>query len=202
MKINELYELHSKFVNSQVDKSQWKRKGIGQTASVWQHMEDPDTVVKLVGGGKERYLKPGQKNSSIAFAHFCVDHGHESKHLPIILGLNVDDPQVVQIRIERLFSIPRQVGFALNNFAHRAKNIYVDPSDDVDRLNTILLEYKMRKNNDADDIRKMIKMLVMYAFEYSQRFDVPRNITVDLHEGNWMKRADGTIVAVDPWYSS
>jgi len=192
-------ELAPKFVNKVVDKSQWKRKGSGMAATVWQHMMDPHTVVKLVGGG-DAPASPNELKTAIAFVQFCVEHGHENKHFPIIHGINVDDPEVVQIRIEALFKIKDDaVG---RHLAYLADSLYWGwGKNAVSNLNLHLRNSIYGKSNTAEDILVACKLLTKWAPKYQKLYKLPIDKELDLHEDNWMARADGTLVAVDPWYS-
>ena len=191
-------ELDNRFVNSQVDTSSWKQLGQGCTASVWQHINDPDTVVKLVGGGYDSVTQE-EKSATIAFVKFCVDHGYESKHFPIIHGINVDDPEVIQIRLEGLLPFNGDLGYALEMISPnliKGRKAYV-----VSSLTEALYytSKAIQQNNTAESLVSAVEMLLRYVPVYSKIFKC-RNLKVDLHAENWMRRSDGTIVAVDPWY--
>jgi hypothetical protein len=59
----------------------------------------------------------------------------------------------------------------------------------------------MAHNNSAYEIAQAIRILCRYAPIYAKKYKL-ETIQMDLHSENWMKRQDGTIVAVDPWYAS
>jgi len=166
MRINEVIttdeDVDPRFVNSEIKKTAWQEVGQGATASVWQHMDEPTTVVKVVGGGEEEMTEE-TRNTAIAFVHFCVDHGHESSHFPIIHGINVDDEDVVQIRIERLSSLPGgTVGSMLADLAdaveyHGITNRIIPY---ITRLDKCLQQHENLKLNSAQDIAYAIAILL------------------------------------------
>ncbi len=204
MKINEVISVDedmpdSTFINGQINPAEWTKKGSGATASVWQHVNDPDTVVKVTGGG---YSSIGAFNTNVtmAFVHFCVDHGWESKHYPIIHGINTDDPDIVQVRIEALRPVDSRLGNALGQLADEIKFAGISNSGwDINRVNLLFKDYNIQHANSAHDIAVACELLLRVAPKYAQEHNVTR-IRLDLHSGNWMQRADGTIVAIDPWH--
>lgn len=199
MKEEDLTELDAQFVNSQVNTKEWKRLGQGLTATVWQHANDPDTVVKLVGGGMDD-LRPGEKATALAFVNFCLVHGKKSKHFPKILQMNIEDPEVIQIRLEKLNPI---AGAGLKGrLEYMASELkYGDGRESLVGIERILNQYGgvIRANNTAQSLIDATKMLIKYAGIYGDKFQVKR-MMVDLHGANWMLRPNGVIVAVDPWY--
>jgi len=208
MKINEIIaeDVPSAFINSEIKKDkQWKKMGSGVTASVWRHMEDPTTVVKVVGGGMMN-SRPSYRSGAIAFVHFCVDHGHESPHFPIIHGINVDDDDVVQIRLETLLPIVNyDIATGCANIASDVKEYGVKDYRCVDSMNSLdrLLHHEntqMRGHNSAASIAEACDILVKNAPHYAKAYKL-EVLRLDLHFGNWMMRGDNTIVAADPWYA-
>ena len=200
-----LTELTSAFVNKTVNKSEWappdKKDKVakGSTASVWQHIEDPNTVVKLIGGGKYK-AKQHHKDSSIAFVNFLVDHGKESKHLPIVHGINVDDNEVVQIKIEKLYPLPKEVGDYLYSLSVWAGAKGSQPNYIKKELKRALTKFSLDKNNSVSDIEQTIILLDKARREYKDKYNLP-TLYLDLHEDNWLQTKDGIIVAADPWFS-
>jgi len=202
----QLTEIPSSFVNKVVDKTQWGAPGTGhktppkgQTASVWQHMSDPTTVVKLVGGGAMKNLKDKHKQAAIAFVDFLVHHGKESQHLPIVHGINVDDPEVVQIKVEALKPFK---GYRYEQLAGSLADLADVPTSPryQDLVNEHLKGLGLHKKNSAAGIVKCVMLLNKYAKEYSDKYNLDKFV-LDLHEGNWMVTNDGVIVAVDPWFA-
>jgi len=191
------------FVNQTISATnQWQRKGKGETASVWQHINDPHTVVKVIGGGSSP-LRQLDRDAAIAFYHFCVDHGHESPHFPRVVEINIDDPEVVQIRIEALRPLPsEQVGESLEWLCETMIDVrHVDNcEDDIDDLQIELKKSKMSAKNSAINIALAMQILLQHAPSYERAHNV-KELYMDLHSHNWMMRPDGTIVAADPWYA-
>ena len=192
-------ELDADFVNSEIRKDKsWRIQGKGCTASVWQHIDDPHTVVKVVGGGT--WQDTNDLHATIAFVHFCVDHGYKSKHFPIIHGINVDDPEVVQVRIEKLYPMDREISTLLSTIATAINKYGSAPQRVIDEFEDRLQLSGLIHNNSVNGIVDAIRLLAdnsimnSYKTEHSLQF-----LTLDLHAANWMTRADGTIVAVDPW---
>lgn len=203
----DLTELAPDYVNRQINrqlrpdtkKQVWEPMGTGATASVWQHYQEPDTVVKVVGGG-DYEAQGGYRNITLAFIHFLVDHGHTSKHYPIVHGINIDDAEVLQIRMERLVPITNSyVSSALATLAKAVTDQFA-----ITRPKQILYQelkasgllYKNNVNEITSAIRFLNKALPVYkdAHNISEGW-------LDLHGGNWLMRPNGVIVAADPWYS-
>ena len=198
-------ELDTEYVNTTIEKDpNWKHLGDGYTASVWQHLSEPDQVVKVVGGGGVN-IRPGSNRGiyigTVAFVHFCVDHGYLSKHFPILHGINLDDNEVLQIRLEKLFPLDEEVCYILSDFASTLKWSGSSVSSyDMARLTERLRLARILPKNKPTDIIAAIKLLIKAAPIYAEAHKL-KQIKVDLHDGNWLQRADGTIVAADPWVS-
>lgn len=214
MFLNELFitedekldELDPGFVNDQIVKQRqpfkhqqaWERKGRGATASVWQHYSDPHTVVKVVGGGDYESFRT-EREVTLAFVHFLVDHGHQSKHFPIVHGINIDDHEVLQVRIEKLVPLPDPIASVLGGFrwnTDSGKHLRTVAA----KLKTVLVHYpKLNAQNQVEDIVAAVSLLDRAKPVYAQAHGL-NDVTLDLHSGNWLARPDGTIVAADPWY--
>ena len=197
-------ELSPRQINTQIDQQQWKRLGRGATASVWQHLMDPDVVVKVTGGGSEDLLKRGMHRSTragtIAFVDFLVHNGYKSRHLPIVYGINLEHEEVAQVKIEKL--VPYK-GWK----QERLFMILADESalhrpgawkDEV-RYYLYLSGLPVEKNNPDDLMRTMV-LLENAIPEYNKKYRI--DLGMDLHENNWMIRpSTGEIVANDPWFT-
>jgi len=210
MRANEfLAELDPGFVNGEIraqnankSKAVWKHKGRGATASVWQHFDDPTTVVKVVGGGEYESFQH-ERGSTLAFVHFCVDHGWQSPHFPIIHGINVDDDEVLQVRIESLKELGDDIAYSCSSLANDVKyqrseqNIKMS----MDELQNSLMDKRKRyrKQNSAQSILKAIQLLYRAIPVYAEAHGLPE-LRLDLHAGNWLARPNGVVVAADPWY--
>ena len=200
-----LDELDPGFVNDQIVKQRqpfkhqqaWERKGRGATASVWEHYSDPHTVVKVVGGGEYESFRT-EREVTLAFVHFLVDHGHQSKHFPIVHGINIDDDEVLQVRIEKLVPIPDMITGVLGMFKWRADS-GKGMREVAAKLKKVLVRYPKFANNNVDDIVAAVSLLNRAKSVYAQAHGL-HEVTLDLHGGNWLARPDGTIVAADPWY--
>lgn len=166
----------------------------GATGSVWQHLDDPDKVVKVVGGG--RYAaKKHHLDSTVAFVDFLVHNGYKSKHLPIVHGIDVGK-DVVQVRMERLQPIDPYLGDLLDDMSYRPMNSRM--TREYDRL--VKRGAIDPNKNSIESIKKCIELLNAARSEYKNKYKLP-SLSLDLHGGNWLQRSDGTIVAADPWYS-
>jgi hypothetical protein len=207
----ELTELAPDYVN-QVIKQQsqgkfknlraWDKLGQGATASVWQHYQEPDTVVKVVGGG-DYEAQGGYRNITLAFIHFLVDHGHTSKHYPIVHGINIDDAEVLQIRMEKLLPISSgDVRSGLSRLANAVTGGAALTKSKIELLSA--MKYSgiqgMKENNNVDEIVEAIKYLSKALPVYLEAHNINEG-WIDLHGGNWLMRPNGTIIAADPWYS-
>lgn len=205
----ELNELDPGYVQTQIVKQTqpgnkqqaWKRQGVGATASVWQHYQDPSTVVKVVGGG-DYEAKEGYRGITLAFVHFLVDHGHMSKHFPIIHGINVDDNEVLQVRMERLYNIdmiPR-LGAKLASLSYAVRAGKAELNKRKVELQNGLVRGRLANQNNPDDIASAVKLLIEALPIYANAHGLTE-YHMDLHCGNWLRRNDGTLIAADPWYT-
>jgi hypothetical protein len=204
--VQHIEELSPAFVNQQAEKQKWQMQGRGFTSSVWSHFSDPDTVVKLVGGGTHNPTDfHDQTNEhrivTLAFIHCCVDHGKKNKHLPNILGINVDDEEVLQVRMERLLPLPDNsetgaLGRALGEL-DRAVNSQGWREPILQELEQALQDEGLDRYQDAEELFNVVVDLNELKFHYGKLHRV--NLSVDLHSNNWMMHPNGTIVAVDPW---
>ena len=195
-------ELAPHFVNKQVNQKEWTKKGSGATASVWEHFSDPNTVVKLVGGGSYNSGKH-ERALTLAFVHFCVDHGWRSKHLPVIHGINVDDNEVLQIRMEKLVPLPATVGFDGDEISWVLSDLPYKLTDKqyLRQLDKEIQEDGYLEDNKVEDLVAVVQLLKQAAPIYAKAHKVEGGIDIDLHSGNWLMRpSDGTIIAADPWY--
>jgi len=199
----ELDELSPAFVNKTIQQTgagKWVSPGGGKiipkgaTGSVWQHLDDPDKVVKVVGGGRNA-AKKHHLDSTVAFVDFLVHNGYKSPHLPIVHGIDVG-ADVVQVRMERLYPINTDLGYLLEDMVYRT--ITPRMTREYDRL--VKRGVIDPNKNSIESIKKCIKLLDAARSEYKNKYNLP-NLSIDLHSGNWLKRSDGTIVAADPWYS-
>ena len=199
----ELDEISPALVNKTIQKTgagKWVAPGgakqvpKGATGSVWQHLDDPDKVVKVVGGGRRAALKH-HLDSTVAFVDFLVHNGYKSPHLPIIHGIDVGK-DVVQVRMERLQPINEYLGLLLEDMTYRP--ITPKMMKEYDRL--VKRGVIDPNKNSIESIKKCIRLLDAARSEYKNKYNLP-NLSIDLHSGNWLKRSDGTIVAADPWYS-
>jgi hypothetical protein len=168
----------------------------GATGSVWQHLDDPDKVVKVVGGGRNA-AKKHHLDSTVAFVDFLVHTGYKSTHLPIVHGIDVGD-DVVQVRMERLYPINSQeLRWLLEDMSLKPFNKKM-----VEEYDRLVRRGVINPNkNSIESIRKCIMLLDAALDKYKKQYKLP-DLMLDLHEGNWLQRSDGTIVAADPWYSS
>lgn len=197
----ELEDLDPIYVNKTIQKTgagKWvapggaKKVPKGATASVWQHVDDPDKVVKVVGGGTFQAEKH-ERDGTVAYVDFLVHNGYKSTHLPIVHGIDVGK-EVVQVRMETLQELNIKMGRELANLS----SDMFKPLSRND-FNNLLKQQGLSERNSYDSIVKCIKLLNTARIEYGKKYGL--RISLDLHGGNWLKRSDGTIVAADPWYS-
>ena len=195
-----LTELAPKFVNKVIaGQPGWqgptgkKYPPRGLTASVWQHAADPNTVVKVVGGGNRMAMEK-DKQATIAFVDFLVHHGNTSPHFPICYGINVEDPEVVQVRFEKLYPLPYGIGSRLEQLAFATKTDRA-----IRKLDEDLIADGISEKNKAIDIAAAIKYIKSQARHYGRKYNCQLNN--DLHAGNWMMTKDKVIVMSDPWFS-
>jgi len=214
----ELYEISPDEVNKTIQQTgagKWvapggaKKVPKGATGSVWQHLDDPDKVVKVVGGGRNA-AKKHHLDSTVAFVDFLVHNGYKSTHLPIVHGIDVGS-DVVQVRMERLYPINPKLGDLLYDMAYLVGAGYSLLNNDyyynnytpsiVTRFDRLVKKGIINKDkNSVESIEKCIELLDNSIDTYKNKYKLP-NLILDLHSGNWLQRSDGTIVAADPWYS-
>lgn len=204
--VQPIEELSPTFVNQQAEKQKWQQVGRGLTSSVWSHFSDPDTIVKLVGGGRfntEIFTDDSEQHraATLAFVHCCVDHGKTNKHLPIILGINVDDNEVLQVRMEKLLPIPdnSETG-ALRRLLEdlqRAVNSQGWKEPTLQELQQALQDEGLDRYQDAEELFNVVADLQEFCYHYGPLHHI--NLSLDLHSDNWMMHPNGTLIAVDPW---
>jgi hypothetical protein len=211
----ELYEISPDEVNNTIQQTgagKWvppggaKKVPKGATGSVWQHLDDPDKVVKVVGGGRNA-AKKHHLDSTVAFVDFLVHNGYKSTHLPIVHGIDVGS-DVVQVRMERLYPINTKLGDLLYDMSYLVStgwslsdNRLTGKNNMTTRFNDLVKKGKIDPNkNSVESIEKCIELLDNSIDTYKNKYKLP-NLSLDLHSGNWLQRSDGTIVAADPWYS-
>ena len=195
-------DVEPSFVNQQASKQSWKMVGRGYTSSVWDHFGDPDTVVKVVGGGHANsHLTDEHRLSTLAFIHCCVDHGKTNKHLPIILGMNDEDGEILQVRMEKLLPLPdnSETGALRRALGEldRALNSQGWREPILQELEQALQDEGLARYQSAEDLINVVAELTEFARHYGPLHDI--QLTIDLHGDNWMLHPNGTIVAVDPW---
>ena len=66
-------------------------------------------------------------------------------------------------------------------------------------FNGELARWGIEDKNSYQSIVECIKLLNTARIEYGKKYGL--QIRLDLHSDNWRRRMDGTLVAVDPWYS-
>jgi hypothetical protein len=210
----ELDKISPDVVNKTIQKSgdgKWvapggaKKVPKGATGSVWQHLDDPDKVVKVVGGGRVAAEKH-HLDSSVAFVDFLVHNGYKSTYLPIVYGIDVG-ADVVQVRMERLYPINTDLGDLLADMAYLvgAGWSLLDNRHSYNikkRFDKLVKKGIIDPNkNSIESIEKCLKLLDDSCDKYKNQYNLP-DLSLDLHRGNWLQRSDGTIVAADPWFSS
>ena len=199
----------SYFVRKEIRKNSkdWKNVGQGASASVWKHALDPNVVIKVVGGGDYDLddLSKHEIMCAMAFVDFCVHEGtnaHPSdkwrEHYPNILGINTDDEDVIQIRMESLK--PIKSGPVLYDLSRLAR--MVSAGEDfvaIEYSCAVLGEYIARnKKNDFKNLYSAVLHLDQSRKKYGKEHNI--KLRMDLHQGNWLQTPGGVIVAVDPWF--
>jgi len=205
----ELDELSPAVVNKTIQQTgagKWvppggaKKVPKGVTGSVWQHLDDTDKVVKVVGGGRLA-AKKHHLDSTVAFVDFLVHNGYKSKHLPIVHGIDVGK-DVVQVRMERLQPIDPYLGDLLDSMTNYYAFVRKPITPKMMKQYDNLVEKGVidPNKNSIESIKKCIELLNAARSEYKNKYKLP-SLALDLHGGNWLQRPDGTIIAADPWYS-
>jgi hypothetical protein len=186
-------------------------KGVDQSAYL-----EPKTgkVLKIFGTqeGKEGYSK--DQLMFKAFANYC-EKNKSNEFLPKFdgwEGFEYGGKKFLQIRMEKLQDLPRQLGFALENLSeeidhsHNKAKIVNDIIMHVHELDEDGESPVLLLPDQAAEIEKLMVLLGEKQFRLLlttmgelSKIAYEDNYRYDLHGGNFMHRNDGIPVIVDPW---
>jgi hypothetical protein len=182
-------------------------QGVDQTA----FLEPSGTVLKIFGTqgttrapGKDRE-KPKFSNDHKMFfrwAEYC-NKNKNNPFLPKFSGFESfywKDRVYLQIRQEMLKPIDGRVGSLLSKFTEA---IYGDYLETLPELDKWMAKFAPSYVPDLQQLKKQLGpkglQLLLSTMLKLYRVSESRGYEFDLHAGNFMARADGTPVILDPW---
>jgi len=177
---------------------------------------------KYLGGGidKHVFLEPGTGNAFIVFGYrkgykefspdqkmfadwvrYCEQHS-DNPHLPKFSGLEsfqFRGQTYIQSRMERLHEASDQIGKILHfivDYAGDTGQNYEDAIDDMLDSEEIsdTVSGAIEKLGGADATAGLIDTVREVV-----QFGMNHGFSIDLHRGNYMQRANGTVVVNDPF---
>jgi hypothetical protein len=179
---------------------------------------------KYLGGGIDKHVfsEPGTGNAFIVFGtrrgykeftpdqkmfadwvRYCEKHSN-NPHLPKFSGLEsfqFRGQTYIQCRMERLQEASDKIGQVLHFIADYASDLggglsYEDVI--IDMLDSENIDYSFNQiveNLGGPESAAMLIDTVKTVIE----FGMNHGFSIDLHRGNYMQRADGTVVINDPF---
>lgn len=182
---------------------QYLGSGVDQTAFL-----EPESglVLKIFG----TQLGTGQRDEKVIFsndqkmffkwADFCMKHKN-NPFLPKFYGFEsfiFNEQTYLQIRQERLYDIGF-LGWGLSALTDSVRDVDKQAASSGDAVKHAALNRPGAFKSMSDEFGKneMIKLLVT-VFDL-HKIGKQHGFTWDLHGGNYMMRADGIPVIVDPW---
>lgn len=177
-----------KFLGAGVDQSAYLEPGTG-------------FVLKVFGSDKSNQFSPDHM-MFVKWAKFCEKH-KDNPYLPKFYGYDsfmFKGKRYLQIRQESLRDIDNSTGELLETAADA---IELDDTDFDTFVNLLPIEYgksivaayeKLVQKIGINDVHRLYTTM-----EKLLKIGNKQGWTFDLHKHNFMQRADGTPVIVDPW---
>lgn len=207
----------SKEIVNTLKKAGYKQLGSGSEATVWA--KDESSVIKIImpDEGEDRTVAA---NTFYKFYEFCQQNS-QYENLPKFIDIGgqhhatfkIGDKEYIQVAMERLYPIPTNtypeaMVWMLSDFASKRApwdKVYEKLLDPHTWINwegpqspEDITEYV-----DSLDEMSLIKYKVLYMLMTVLYHTGNINkLGWDLHTENVMQRKDGTLVIVDPWFSS
>jgi hypothetical protein len=193
------YSVTDKKIEKILAKKGYKKLGAGvdQTAYL-----EPGTgyVLKVFGTQGGETFSPDHK-MFFDWAKYCMKNSN-NPFLPRFGGYDsfvLDGDRYLQIRQEVLKPAGR-VGLVLEIFAEAIEE---DDADTLQEAEQYVAEFNRRYIPDLQKLKQQLGpkglQLLFSTMLIVHRLGLRRGYTFDLHAGNFMRRADGTPVIVDPW---
>ena len=187
---------------------------------IWAYLHDKG--YKFLGGGidKQVFLEPGTGNAFIVFGtrrgyteftpdqkmfadwvRYCEQHSN-NPHLPKFSGLEsfvYRGQTYIQSRMEPLKEASKNIGDILHFIVDYSDapgtnymDVILDMLDDTSIPDTFdqVIE-KLGGAKSAAGLIDTVREVVQFGMKHG--------FSIDLHRGNYMQRADGTIVVNDPY---
>jgi len=188
-----------KYLGSGIDKQAWLEPGTGKVIIIFGYRK-----------GNTEDFSPDQR-MFIDWINYCNTHKN-NRHLPRFSGFEsfqFQGKNYIQARMEALTELPpntRAVVHHIDSFADKIAAGVNGPSrfavGDFDEVFDQLLQRSGYQN-----VETVIKNLggrqraeeLLRTIHIVREFGKDHGYTVDLHSGNYMQRADGTIVVNDPF---
>lgn len=202
-----------KTLNDYLKSLGYTRLGAGLDQTAWL---DPSKnhILKIFGTarkGTEEYKSGSHTEDHMMFkmwAEYCNSH-RGNKFLPKFYGWEAfewDDKKFLQIKMEKLGKLPKDVGLALQD----VMSYFAIESDSLRRKkNKIFMRGDIGKHHGRDANEGLNKLAILLGEQdFNLLYDTIAEIGdmgrkhgygIDLHMGNFMYRSDGTPVIVDPF---
>lgn len=210
MKINEIItesivdEAHmDDGIKKEMIKQGYKFLGHGQDQDAY--LAPDGTILKIFGYETDsRGMSEGQR-SFIDFANFCMANPN-NPFLPQFGGwkkFEFNGQGYLQIKCERLFEIPDDVGDLLADLVDRIE--IFKPAQAIERF----MKWEVDNDSNPERAGKLITMLggeqqlMLFAQTVKQLATIghKKGYGIDLHSGNFMLGSDGEIVINDPFFT-
>lgn len=186
-----------KYLGSGIDKQAYLEPGTGQVLIVFGYRK----------GQKD--FSPDQR-MFINWINYC-NKNQSNPHLPKFSGFEsfkFQGKNYIQARMEALTELPDEIGYLVHHIDEVIKKRKTDYKKE---LKTIA-QYAMHSFNDEGggmwyELKDAVKHLggkqaaanLLNTVYDVKRFGRKQGYTIDLHKGNYMQRANGTIVVNDPF---
>jgi hypothetical protein len=173
---------------------------------------EPDTGQVLIVFGYRKGMKdfsPDQR-MFIEWMNYCNKNAN-NPHLPKFSGFEsfqFGGQNYIQARMEPLQELSDEVGYLVANIAEAVMKLGKNFDRAFKKISDFAIQSSSEDENAywyeiADTVRllggsEQAKNLLQTVYQVKQ-FARKHKFTVDLHRGNYMARADGTIVVNDPF---
>lgn len=179
-----------KYLGSGIDKQAWLEPGTGQVLIVFGYRK-----------GHPEDFSPDQR-MFIDWINYCNRHKNNSKHLPRFSGFEsfqFRGKNYIQARMEPLKELTAEEKRIVYYFDHLGALIKYHTFDDAIQEIARLAGYNKVKTvmkylggpKNAEQLIETVRIV--------KEFGKDHGYSIDLHGGNYMKRANGTIVVNDPF---
>ena len=186
-------------IHTSLQSQGYKRLGRGMDQAAYNEPGNPTQVLKIFGTS---YSAIGSKmsNSQKMFkiwAKFCDQS--TNPFLPKFYDckkFTVKGQAYLQMRQERLREIPEQLGEALERVSE-----WIEDGRNMDLYDYLYMNHPRAVIPVKNNLAKNIKDLPLFLKTMRALYHIgeKKKYCFDLHPGNFMQRANGEVVIVDPW---